>query len=70
MKYNEFDEILTIGKRLHNLKMDSSPLFQSLQKKITDMLSKNKVNFSSLHRLHFLSVFIEKDNSIYNENLI
>ncbi|CAD8075083.1 unnamed protein product [Paramecium primaurelia] len=70
LKYNEFDEVLTIGKRLHNLKMDQSPLFLSLQKKINGMLTQNKVNFQSLHRLHFLSVFIEKDNTICNENLI
>ncbi|CAD8160213.1 unnamed protein product [Paramecium octaurelia] len=70
LKYNEFDEVLTIGKRLHNLKMTESPLFLSLQNKITQMLADNKVNFSSLHRLHFLAVFIEKDNTIYNEQLI
>ncbi|CAD8161637.1 unnamed protein product [Paramecium pentaurelia] len=49
--------------------MDSSPLFQSLQKK-SHLFSQNKVNFSSLHRLNFLTLFIEKYNSIYNENLI
>ncbi|CAD8081453.1 unnamed protein product [Paramecium sonneborni] len=70
LKYNEFDEILTIGKRLHNLKMDQSPLFVSLQKKIKNLLSEKKVNFCTLHRLHFLSVFIEKDNNIYDESLI
>ena len=57
-KYNNFDELLTIGKRLNDLKFDDSMLFRSAKVLIKSLLVNPDCDLTSIKRLYYLTYYL------------